>query len=148
MYLSYFGIRVRDPVRAARFYTEVFGLKVVTPDDWRTPPGDQARVVLLRDPESGQRLELNYYPEASPYGTAYVPGEELDHLAFHVDHLEALLKTLEGWNLRPESMKHYDGPVHTAPGYRVAYVRDPDGVQLELFETLRGQKPQFQHEKY
>jgi catechol 2,3-dioxygenase-like lactoylglutathione lyase family enzyme len=149
VYLSYFGIRVRDPVRAARFYSEVFGLKIVTPDDWRrVPEKTEARVVLMRDPESGQRLELNYYPEGNPYGTPYIPGEELDHLAFHVDHLDDLLKTLEGWNLRPERMKHYEGAIHDAPGYRVAYVRDPDGVQLELFETMRGQKPQFKHEKY
>lgn len=148
MYLSYFGLRVRDPVRSTRFYEEIFGLVRVSPAEW--PPADLSEplMVLMRDPVSGQRLELNYYPEGNPYAIPYLPGEELDHLGIHVDHLADTLRKLEAWGIRPESMKHYAGPVMERPPMRMAYVRDLDGVQLELFETPAGESGAFDPDQY
>jgi catechol 2,3-dioxygenase-like lactoylglutathione lyase family enzyme len=135
MYLSYVGLRVRDLARSLRFYTEGFGLVPVD-------PGEPARIdptapwaILLRDPKSGQRLELNFYPSTSPYAVPYAPGEELDHVAFRVDDLPATLARLEKLGHPPEKMAHYEGPMKTTPSFRMAYVRDPDGIQLELFDA-------------
>jgi catechol 2,3-dioxygenase-like lactoylglutathione lyase family enzyme len=148
MYLSYFGLRVRDPVRSTQFYSDVFGLVRVHPTEW--PPTDLSGpvTVLLRDPLSGQRLELNYYPEGNPYAIPYLPGEELDHLGIRVDRLSTTLQKLEAWGIRPEAMKHFAGPIMDAPSIRMAYVRDPDGVQLELFETPPGEPSEYDPHRY
>ena len=148
MYLSYFGIRVRDVARSVKLYTEVFGMAVANPKDVGPWNPREAHTVLLRDPRSGQRIELNYYPEGNPYSVPYAPGEELDHVAFRVDDLSKTLRVLETWSIKPESMRHYSGPIWETQGYRVAYVRDPDGVQLELFESTGKEPVPFTVDQY
>ena len=93
-----------------------------------------AWALLLRDPRSGQRIELNYYPPGDPYAAPYTPGEALDHLAFRVDDLPETLARLAALGHPAERMAHYDGPFQVTPHYRMAYVRDPDGIQIELFD--------------
>ena len=62
MVLRYFGIRVRDMQRWYVFYTELLGLRKVR--EGRMRHGREW--VLLEDPHSHQRLELNWYPADSP----------------------------------------------------------------------------------
>jgi len=135
MYLSYVGLRVRDLPRSVRFYTEVFGLVPVQPDELAQMDPSRTGAILLRDPNSGARLELNYYPPDSPYAVPYSSGEELDHIGFRVDDLDATLGQLDSLGLRPERMTHFDGPVLVTPLYRMAYVRDPDGILLEVWDA-------------
>ncbi len=92
MYLSYFGVRVANFERSRKFYIEIFGLKLVKEGDNTSNGG--GRYALLRDPKSGQKLELNWYPMGSQYGVAYVPGEGLDHIAFRVDNVSELVAKL------------------------------------------------------
>ena len=104
--------------------------------------------VLLIDPGSGQRLELNFYPEGSPYAVPYVAGEGWDHLAFRVDDLERFLDTLRKDGIQPEKMAHFDGPMLSTPNFRVAYIRDPDGNQIELFDTPKPEERTFDRDRY
>ena len=137
-YLSYFGVRVTDVDRSVRFYTEVFGLKEISRSDGSNSEGGIA--VLLVDPFSGQRLELNFYPPGSVYAVPYVPGEGLDHVAFRVADLDAKLATLAKLGYRP--IRSGD-PVQLAPDFRLAYVPDPDGNWLEIWQysTAMPDKP-------
>jgi catechol 2,3-dioxygenase-like lactoylglutathione lyase family enzyme len=135
MYLSYVGLRVRDLPKSVRFYTEVFGLVPVQPDELAQMDPAKPGGILLRDPVSGLRLELNYYPPGSPYAVPYTPGEELDHVAFRVDDLPKMLARLHALGYPAERMAHYDGPSLATPQFRMAYLRDPDGIQLELFDV-------------
>ena len=148
MYLSYFGIRVRDPRRSEEFYQRVFGLEVVDGMDWEKWGPAQPACVLLADPISGQRLELNYYPPGSPYAAPYRAGEELDHIAFRVDDLDATLARLAALGYPAEKMAHYEGPMIAGAHNRMAYVRDPDGIQLELFQAVRGEPVPFSPKSY
>ena len=135
MYLSYFGIRVTNLPRSVDFYTRTFGL-VLHPGS-RVPIENpkEATGVMLVDPHSGLRIELNYYPEGNPYAVDYVPGEGWDHLGFRVDDLEKFLAKLSKQGIVPEKMKHYDGPMLSTPNFRVAYFRDPDGNQIEIYDS-------------
>ena len=148
MYLSYVGIRVSDPRRSEAFYRDVFGLVVAEGMDWAKWTPSEPACVLLRDPVSGQRLELNYYPESSPYGTPYRTGEDLDHIAFRVDDLPAFLAKLAALGYPAEKMAHYDGPYSTGAHLKMAYVRDPDGIQLELFQSVTGEPRPFRPHEY
>jgi lactoylglutathione lyase len=131
-FLVYSGIRVTDLERSIRFYSEVLGLvEVRRGDNTKTGGG---RYVLLRDPWSGQKLELNWYPPASPHAHPYHPGEGLDHIGFRVYDLDWFLK-----ELKRRGVGDTGGVAdHTLPtGTRVAYVQDPDGNWIELFEEPR-----------
>jgi catechol 2,3-dioxygenase-like lactoylglutathione lyase family enzyme len=149
VYLSYLGLRVRDIARSIQFYGEIFGLEVINPDpapkEWNAT---EASTALLKDPASGHRLELNYYPPGNPYAVPYVAGEELDHIAFRVDNLDEILDRLKQRGIEPEKMAHYPGPVYAAEEYRVAYVRDPDGFQLELFDSPGKEPVAYDPRKY
>lgn len=135
MHLSYVGVRVTDLERSLRFYTELFGLKEIARADVRYAGAGIA--VLLRDPESGQRLELNYYPKSSVYGGTYVPGEGLDHVAFYVDDVPAMLRKLAAHGVEqiPIDPKIAQPRPRTAPDwFHVEYVKDPDGNWIELYQ--------------
>ena len=128
-FLSYTGIRVRDLDRSLRFYRDLLGLEEVSRGD-NTREG-KGPYVLLRDPFSGQKLELNYYAPNSRYASPYDPGEGLDHIAFRVEGLDDVLR-----ELHRQGVKDAPGsPNHTLPsGHRVAYVLDPDENWIEMYE--------------
>jgi catechol 2,3-dioxygenase-like lactoylglutathione lyase family enzyme len=123
--LEYTGIRVRDLERARRFYTEGLGLR----------PRRQGRMAAggrweeLEDPESHAQLELNFYPDQPPYRE----GDELDHLGFRVDDLEATIGRLVALGARLRI------PPFDEAGTRLAFLSDPDGVWLELYETTESE---------
>ena len=148
MYLSYFGLRVTNLKRSAEFYMRHFGLRLAAGASLPAPGDVSQAAVLLADPVSGQRLELNYYPEGSPYAVPYVPGEALDHVAFRVENLEQFLAKLSSAGIAAAPMKHYDGLMLTTPHYRVAYVRDPDGNQIELFDSAQGDPGRYDRDTF
>ena len=117
----YAGIRVRDLERSLGFYTKALGMKVV--NEGRMPHG--GKYVQLRSPGSSQRLELNWYPRGSRFHTPYRRGEELDHIAFLVDDVEKAHCELLGKGAKPAV------PPGRSKGTEV-YVRDPDGIWIEL----------------
>jgi len=135
MYLSYFGIRVTNLAKSLEFYTKLLGLKEVA-------RGDNTKIgggiyVLLKDLESGSKLELNWYPADSVYASSYVPGEGLDHVAFRVDSVAETVKRLENAGaghvdliglLEEVTNQAYSGAFH------VGYVKDPDGLWLEFYD--------------
>jgi catechol 2,3-dioxygenase-like lactoylglutathione lyase family enzyme len=130
MPLRYFGIRVRNLDRSLRFYGRALGLKEVSRGD--LSEYGAGRWVLLEDPRSHQRLELNWYPRSSRFATRYVPGEGLDHIGFLLgkvprSRLEAEYRRLLAAGARPTPItpKLSDG--------WVANVKDPDGNWIEIF---------------
>ncbi len=123
MGLIYFGIRVTDLERSLRFYQD--GLGLVRLRGGRMPHG--GRRVLLADPGTGQRVELNWYPPGSPYATPYVPGEGLDHLGFSTGKAADIARRLERLGGRVVLR-----PTDTDGVRQNYYVGDPDGNWIEL----------------
>ena len=82
--------------------------------------------VDLTSENSEQKLELNYYPPGKKYHEEYAEGSELDHLAFRCDDvLECYKKVLAGGGT--SAIEPWDEGDST-----LAFVRDPDGVWIEL----------------
>lgn len=128
-FLSYVGIRVTDLECSLRFYREVFGLREVARGD-NTSSG-KGPYVLLRDDFSGQKLELNYYVPGSKFATPYEAGEGLDHLSFRVEDMNEFMTRLHQLGVKDAP----GSPNHVLPnGHRVAYVTDPDGNWIEIYE--------------
>ncbi|NWF86597.1 VOC family protein [Candidatus Bathyarchaeota archaeon] len=131
MKFVYTGIRVRDLKRSIEFYTKTMEMKKVYQGRMR----DGGVFVQLKSKDSEQELELNYYPPGKKYYEEYVEGSELDHLAFWCDDVRASHKkvlagggtsAIEPWNER---------------GTTLAFVRDPDGVWIELIGKKVKSKP-------
>lgn len=120
--LVYAGIRVRDLKKSLNFYRKVWGMRVTRRGSM--PHG--GKYVGLRSPGSSQELELNWYPKRSKFYTKYRRGDELDHLAFGVGNVDAALQKLikKGVEVAVSPSK--------AKGVTEVYVKDPDGIWIEL----------------
>ncbi|HTT35727.1 MAG TPA: VOC family protein [Thermoplasmata archaeon] len=124
MGLRYVGLRVTDLDRSLAFYTELLGLR----ETRRGRTARDGRWIVLEDPRSHQRIELNWYPPGSPFRTRYRPGEGLDHLGFRVSDPEATFRRVVAAGAVPALAP--DDP-DGVPG--VWYVKDPDGNWIEFY---------------
>jgi len=127
MPLEYTGIRVHELARSIRFYAEGLGLRPERTGRMRAGGIWQE----LRDPVSGAVLELNYYPGDPPYRE----GDELDHLGFRVQVLDGCVARLLALGGRVRIPPFEEGDE------RLAFVSDPDGVWVELYEYRSEEQP-------
>lgn len=79
----------------------------------------------LESEEGGFDLELNYYERDSPYHDEYIVGEGLDHLAFKAEDLTRALE-------EARSFGHNTVLETKADGGHWAYIKDPNGIWIEL----------------
>lgn len=122
MYFRYTGIRVRNLQRSLRFYTRVMGMKLNLEGKM-----DHGGVwIELKSPGSAQRLELNYYPPNSKFHEKFKTGSELDHLAFWVKDVDRKFAQLVEKGAKNAVKPFSQGK------YRFAFVKDPDGIWIEL----------------
>ena len=124
MVLRYFGIRVSDLERSVEFYTKLLGLKKLR--QGRMHHG--GKWILLEDPRSHQRLELNWYPNDSPFATPYLPGDGLDHIGFKVQDPAMTFRKLVAMGATPAL-----APTDKNGVKGIYYLKDPDGNWLEFF---------------
>jgi lactoylglutathione lyase len=147
------GIAVSDMERSLAFYRDLLGLEVyfdVTLDavDYvRAVMGIEmtdARLVYLTIPgTTAVYVELIEYhgtdaeptePRAWDYGTG--------HLCFHVSDAQALHHRATELGYRSRSSGAIEIPVGPNAGGRAAYLLDPDGYHVELFQRPVSSKPQ------
>jgi lactoylglutathione lyase len=125
MVLRYFGIRVLNLDASIDFYTKLLGLKILR----RGRMYHGGKWALLVDPRSHQRLELNWYPDDSPYATKYKLGEELDHIGFRVQDAALAYKRLIARGVEPALVP---GKKNSVKG--VYYLKDPNGIWIEFYQ--------------
>jgi catechol 2,3-dioxygenase-like lactoylglutathione lyase family enzyme len=110
-----------------RFYTQWLGMEIVERRQVTEPTSGE--VAGLRSPGSAQYLELNWYREGTRFGSPYTSGDELDHLAFEVDDVDAAVHELE---TRGVDVLVRSREIGDSVGWREAFVRDPNGIWIEL----------------
>jgi catechol 2,3-dioxygenase-like lactoylglutathione lyase family enzyme len=116
-----------------RFYTDVLGMVIIESLQKALPT--KGTVVTLKSLDSNQFLELNHYEEDSPFNLPHVSSENLDHLAFSVKDLEATLKQLKRLGVEAVVEPYAIG------GWREAFVKDPNGIWIELVERKKHVNP-------
>ena len=116
---AYTGIEIRDLERSIKFYTENLDMKLVRRSKI---PETSGEIAELRSPDGHQLLELNWYAGHNRYRS----GDELDHLAFDVEDVDKALAQLkaQGVEVAMEPFDEGEG--------RLAFVKDPDGIWIEL----------------
>lgn len=127
MKFRYTGIRVTNLERSVMFYTATMGMQEIHRGQMQAG----GIYVHLRSPGSEQDLELNYYPPDTTYFEPYQAGSECDHLAFWSDDVHAdYAKTLAGGATSAIAP-------WTESGYTLTFIRDPDGIWIELMGKAR-----------
>ena len=112
-------VRVRDLDASLRFYVDALGLREVRRRD--VPQGRFTLVFLAAPGSPDAEVELTYNWDDE----AYAGGRNFGHLAFEVDDIHAACERLQAHGVtinRPPR----DG--------RMAFVRSPDGISVELLQ--------------
>jgi catechol 2,3-dioxygenase-like lactoylglutathione lyase family enzyme len=130
MPLHYAGLRVAQLARSLRFYTKLLGLKEVRRGDARSVGA--GIWVLLEDPKTKQRIELNWYPKGSVFAAPFDAGEGLDHLGFLMGRVPRSALEREYARLVRGGARPVGIPPEKTDGW-TAYVADPDGHWIEIF---------------
>ncbi len=112
-------VRVGDVEQSLRFYRDALGLELLSRKDY--PQGRYTLLFLAAPGDAGAQVELthNWDPET------YAGGRNFGHLAYEVDDIYAACRRLMDHGVtinRPPR----DG--------RMAFVRSPDGISIELLQ--------------
>ncbi|MDE2295191.1 MAG: VOC family protein [Gammaproteobacteria bacterium] len=112
-------VRVGDVEQSLRFYRDALGLELLSRKDY--PQGRYTLLFLAAPGDSSAQVELthNWDPET------YAGGRNFGHLAYEVDDIYATCRRLMDHGVtinRPPR----DG--------RMAFVRSPDGISIELLQ--------------
>ena len=128
---AHVGLTGRNPAALEAFYTKYFGFKRA-----RVLPVGQNPIVFMKNP-GGMYLEIFTAEVESPVPPPEADGPRfpgLRHLAFQVDDVDAALKEMgedARISLGPLSLDAF------APGWRVVWVRDPEGNIVEISQGYR-----------
>jgi glyoxylase I family protein len=125
MKIHHIAITVKDLERSVVFYKETLGFRQV---ERFTKPGWDGEAVVLE--LGGMRLELfafdNSIDRKDDLSDFKVRG--LKHIAFEVDSVQETYKSLK------EKGVDIDEPVNGTTCAWFCFLRDPDGIPLELYE--------------
>ena len=114
-------MRVNDLEATLEFYQKVFALQVTRRHE--SPRG--SKLAFLSVPNSEEEIEITYFPGSGPVQVQ----EDLMHLAFEVESMEAFQKHLDSI-----SVELSDGPTKSSSGSIFAFVDAPEGYEVEVIE--------------
>lgn len=125
MKLLHTMIRVKNAKESIRFYTELLNMKLN-----HQKRLDDCTLYFLDDEEGNVQLELTENDETPENG--YNIGSGFGHLAFSVTSLDEFTKKLN--DLGYEYL--YEPFDLNGKGTKIAFVKDPDGYEIELIEKV------------
>ena len=119
---SYDHIHLRsfDPMETARYFNQMFDARIIEPVQ---SDGQQVDLDL-----NGLTIFIARAPENTPSGPVD-PHLGLDHFGLRVDNLE-----MAATELKERGAEFAVEPLDIHPGLRIAFVRGPDDVRIELLE--------------
>jgi len=118
-------VRVTDIEASLRFYRDALGLEVLSRRD--SEPGRYTLVFLAAPGDHAAQIELTYnWPAADGTVEVYTGGRNFGHVAYAVDDIYAACQRLADHGVTI-SRPPRDG--------RMAFVRSPDGISIELLQA-------------
>ena len=120
-------VRVTDVEASLRFYRDALGLELLSRRD--VPQGRFTLIFLAAPGDSAAQVELTHNWDPETYGG----GRNFGHLAYQVDDIYATCHRLMDHGVtinRPPR----DG--------RMAFVRSPDGISVELLQAGSSRPPE------
>ncbi len=119
-------VRVADLPAALRFYCDALGLRELRRHD--VPQGRFTLVFLAAPGDDSAQVELTYNWDPEQYGI----GRAFGHLAYEVDDIYAACRRL---------MEHGVTINRPPRDGRMAFVRSPDGISVELLQQGAALEP-------
>jgi lactoylglutathione lyase len=118
-------VRVTDIERSLAFYRDALGLDVLSRKD--SEAGRYTLVFLAAPGQPEAQIELTYnWPDAQGTAEQYTGGRNFGHVAYAVNDIHATCRRL---------MEH-GVTIHRPPrDGRMAFVRSPDGISVELLQA-------------
>ena len=118
-------VRVTDLEASLRFYRDALGLDLLS--ERKSEAGRYTLVFLAAPGDRSAQVELTYnWPAEDGKAEAYTGGRNFGHLAYAVDDIYASCARLAEHGVTI-SRPPRDG--------RMAFVRSPDGVSIELLQA-------------
>jgi lactoylglutathione lyase len=146
--LAHTGFTVRDLDRSLAFYRDALGMKVVFEQEKQGGylakivgyPTAHVRMAHLEFEQGGHRIELFEYVEPPSRGDAGEPRDVgITHVCLAVDDIEAAFERATAAGADPISPPVLVDTGANAGGHG-AYVRDPEGIIIELFQPPSEEK--------
>lgn len=116
-------IRVKDIEKSLNFYKELLEMKLS-----RSKSFDDFDLYFLTDKNGNAELELTYNKTTPENG--YEKGTGFGHLAFRVDSMDEFTQKLTAMGYEYSRTPYKLSPT----GSTIAFVKDPDGYEIELVE--------------
>jgi lactoylglutathione lyase len=145
--LHHTGLTVGDLERSLAFYRDLLGMEVVLEQEKQGGylgaivgyPDAHVRMAHVRAPGSEHRLELFQYLAPAMQERPLEPRQiGPTHVCLVVDDLRALYGRLSAAGVDSWFSPPVEVDTGANRGSLALYVRDPDGIILELFEPARG----------
>lgn len=115
-------IRSLDPEATAAFYVKMFGAELI-----RTAPGGKPRIDMKVGGANVFIAEV--VPDGKTGAPPMSPYQGLDHFGLSVTGIDAVVAELKAkgavFTMEPTSIR---------PGVRIAFLRGPENVSIELLE--------------
>lgn len=118
-------IRVKNIEESLKFYTEVLNMKLT--DKKRL---DDCWLYFLTDEDNTCQIELTYNDETPDGG--YDLGNGFGHFAFEVKSLSDFTEKIQKLGYQ----YLYEPFDLTGKGSMIAFIKDPDGYEIELIEKV------------
>lgn len=113
-------IRVKDLQKSLNFYQNLLGLKLT-----RTLRLDDSTLYYLANKEGEPEIELTYNDETPE---SYKVGDTFGHFAFETESMKDFSQKMSELNYE------YLYEPFTLKGMNIAFLRDPDGNEIEVIE--------------
>jgi lactoylglutathione lyase len=124
--INHIHLKASDPRKTAEWYEKAFKFKIVG-DDTRVF-GD--RFIRCQSEDGGMAINISGARTNERLGPGdAMPHHGLEHFGFDSEHLETDIARLEGFGA-----KLLEGPIQNPGGARIAFLRAPDDVRVELVE--------------
>ena len=114
-------LRSRDPMETARYFNQMFDAEIIE----SVQPGGQTRVDL---DINGLTIFIAPADENTPSGPVD-PHLGLDHFGLRVENLDVAVA-----ELKKRGAEFAVEPYELRPGLKIAFVRTPNDVRIELLE--------------
>jgi catechol 2,3-dioxygenase-like lactoylglutathione lyase family enzyme len=130
--VNHIHLKSPDPDRAAAWYVRAFNVRIQSSSIRPAPFSD--RFVRCVSEDGGLAINISGALTGQSLGPGDAqPHHGLEHFGFDSENLDEDIARLRG--LGAELL---DGPIEAGPGTRIAFIKAPDDVRIELIERRDG----------
>ena len=127
--INHIHLKAPDPRKTAEWYTKAFNFKIVS-DETRVF-GD--RFIRCTSEDGGMAVNISGARTSETLGAGDASAHHgLEHFGFDTEDIEADIRRLQGLGARL-----LEGPIQNPNGPRIAFLKAPDDVRVELVERRK-----------